>query len=246
MRSYAIGDIHGHLDALRAAQALVAADRAAAGDAEARVVHVGDLVDRGPDSRGVIAHLLAGQAAGEPWVVLKGNHDRMFECFLRGEADPGLRPDYTWLHDRIGGVETLASYGVAANPWQRPDAVRAEAVAAVPEAHRAWLAALPAWHLEGEVLFVHAGIRPGVELARQTETDLIWIRDAFLNDTRDHGPLVVHGHSPVTEATHYGNRINIDSGVAYGGPLTTIVLEGRTAFRLTPDGRVPLLPQVLP
>jgi serine/threonine protein phosphatase 1 len=143
-------------------------------------------------------------------------------------------------------VETLQSYGIEASPWQRPDALRAAAQAAVPEAHRAFLAALPGWHLEGEVLFVHAGIRPGIDLTRQTETDLLWIRDVFLNDPRDHGPLVVHGHSPVAAATHYGNRINIDSGVAYGGPLSAIVLEGRDAFLLSPSGRVPLLPQALP
>ena len=246
MRIYAIGDIHGHLDKLRAAHDLIAADRAACGDAAARVVHVGDLVDRGPDSRGVIDHLMAGLAAGAPWVVLKGNHDRMFELFLRGEADPGLRADLTWLHERIGGVETLASYGVAADPWQRPDRVRAEAQQAVPEAHRAFLAGLPVRHEAGDVLFVHAGIRPGVKPAKQTETDLLWIRDAFLLDTRDHGPLIVHGHSPVEAATHYGNRINIDSGAAYGGPLSAIVLEGRAAFLLTGAGRVPLVPQTLP
>jgi len=246
MRIYAIGDIHGHLDKLRAAHERVAADRAACGDTAAQVVHIGDLVDRGPDSRGVIEHLLAGLARGAPWVVLKGNHDRMFECFLRGETDPGLRADYTWLHERIGGVETLASYGVEADPWQRPDRIRAEAQAAVPEAHRAFLAGLPTMHEAGEALFVHAGIRPGVKLAKQKETDLLWIRDPFLLDSRDHGPLVVHGHSPVEAATHYGNRINIDSGAAYGGPLSAIVLEGRAAFLLTDAGRVPLLPQTLP
>lgn len=246
MRSYAIGDIHGHLEKLRAAHDLVAADRARMGDDAARIVHVGDLVDRGPDSCGVIDYLASGQKAGEPWIVLKGNHDRMFEYFLRGERDPALKADFTYLHDRIGGVETLLSYGVAANPWQRPYIAREQALKAVPEAHLAFLTALPAWHLEGEVLFVHAGIRPGVDLTQQTETDMIWIRDAFLDDTRDHGALVVHGHSPVDAATHYGNRINIDSGAAYGGPLSAIVLEGREAFLLTPEGRVALTPQTLP
>ena len=246
MRTYAIGDIHGHLERLRAAHDLVAADRAATGDETARIVHVGDLVDRGPDSRGVIDYLSAGQAEGQPWVVLKGNHDRMFAAFLKGESDPALRSDLTWLHERIGGVETLMSYGIEASPWQRPDAVRVAAQASVPAAHVAYLDALPVYFQEGEVLFVHAGIRPGVDLTQQTETDMVWIRDAFLNDTRDHGALVVHGHSPVEAVTHYGNRINIDTGVAYGGPLSAIVIEGRDAWLLTPGGRVAIAPQTLP
>lgn len=103
MRTYAIGDIHGHLALLDAAHARIAADRAATGDAAAPVVHLGDLVDRGPDSPGVIARLMEGIAAGEPWVVLKGNHDALFALFLDdpGAQDPGLRPDLSWLHPRL-------------------------------------------------------------------------------------------------------------------------------------------------
>jgi len=245
MRTYAIGDIHGHLDLLRAAHARIAADRLRTGDAAAPIVHVGDLVDRGPDCSGVVEYLRAGMAKGEPWVVLKGNHDRMFTGFLNDIKyhDPGLRHDMSYLHPRIGGAATLASYGVRA-PADRPLApVHADAVAAVPQAHRRFLDALPTRHLRGEVLFVHAGIRPGVDLFAQSETDLVWIRTGFLDDPRDHGALVVHGHTAIDRPTHYGNRINIDSGAAYGGPLTAIVLEGRRAFHLTDPGRVPLLPE---
>jgi serine/threonine protein phosphatase 1 len=92
------------------------------------------------------------------------------------------------------------------------------------------------------VVFVHAGIRPGVALADQTEDDLLWIRSDFLDDTRDHGVLVVHGHTVVDTPTHYGNRLNLDSGAAYGGPLTVAVIEGSDVFHLTPAGRVPLRP----
>lgn len=241
MRTYAIGDIHGQLDLLREAHALIAADRAAIGDAEAPVVHVGDLVDRGPSSRGVIDMLRDGIEAGENWVVLKGNHDRMFETFLRdpAERDPGLRADLSWLHPRLGGATTLASYGVA-NAADRPIAkVHAEAVALVPASHRAFVGALATWYRRGEAVFVHAGIRPGVPMPEQTETDLLWIREPFLSDPRDHGFLVVHGHTALDSATHYGNRLNLDSGAGYGRPLSTVVIEGRAAWLLTPEGRIP-------
>lgn len=243
MRSYAIGDIHGHLDKLEASHALIAADMAQHGAAP--VVHVGDLVDRGLDSRGVVEYLRRGIAAGADWVVLKGNHDRMFSRFLNNpyEPEPGLRAELSWLHPRLGGGETLASYGVR-NASDRPvDPVHAEALAAVPEAHRRFLESRPSWHRIGEVLFVHAGIRPGVAMEDQTETDLVWIRHDFLDDRRDHGPLIVHGHTAIEAATHYGNRVNIDSSVAYGGPMTAIAIEGRSVFHLTPAGRVPLVPR---
>jgi serine/threonine protein phosphatase 1 len=92
------------------------------------------------------------------------------------------------------------------------------------------------------VVFAHAGIRPGVALDAQTEDDLVWIRHDFLDDPRDHGALVVHGHTAVDAATHYGNRLNIDSSAAYGGPVTAVVIEGRAVWVLGPDGRSPLWP----
>ena len=244
MTLYAIGDIHGRLDRLRAAHDLIAADAARHGPGP--VVHLGDLVDRGPDSAGVVAFLMDGIAAGADWVVLSGNHDRMFRLFLEPAPrhDPRLRPDLSWLHPRLGGADTLASYGVRA-PADRPvAAVHADARAAVPAAHLAFLAGLPTSHRAGEALFVHAGIRPGIALAAQTEDDLLWIRHDFLDDPRDHGALVVHGHTAIDRATHYGNRLNLDSGAGYGGPLSAVAIEGRAAFLLTPAGRVPLTPGV--
>ncbi len=243
MRTYAIGDIHGHLALLHRAHARIAADIALHGTAP--VVHLGDLVDRGPDCRGVIDYLINGLAEGRDWKVLKGNHDRMFATYLRDRNahDPGLRPDLSYLHPKIGGAATLASYGVK-NSADRPLApVHAEAVAGVPQAHRDFLENLPVQFQRGGAVFVHAGIRPGVPLDQQTETDLVWIRKGFLEDTRDHGVLVVHGHTALDRPIHYGNRVNIDSGAAYGGPLTAIVLEGTDVFHLTDQGRVPLLPE---
>jgi serine/threonine protein phosphatase 1 len=245
MRSYAIGDIHGHLDLLLRAHARIAADRAACGDTDAPIIHVGDLVDRGPDCRGVVEYLRAGIAAGENWVVLKGNHDRMFTGFLSDvkHHDEGLRTDLSWLHPRLGGAATLASYGIV-NAADRPIApVHAEAVAAVPSAHRDFLETRPTWYRRGEVVYVHAGIRPGIPMAQQRETDLVWIRGPFLDDQRDHGFLVVHGHTAIDQATHYGNRVNIDSSAAYGGPLTAVAIEGRDVFVLSSDrGRLPVIP----
>jgi len=237
MHLYAIGDIHGHLGLLRAAHDLIAADMARHGPGP--VIHVGDLVDRGPDSRGVIEFLMQGQQDGRDWVVLKGNHDRMFWRFLRNPSDPepGLRSEYSWLHPRLGGAATLASYGVA-RAADRPVAkVHADALAAVPAAHLAYVEALPTLHQAAEAVFVHAGVRPDVPLHQQTETDLLWIRDAFLIEHRSFGPLVVHGHTAIDQATHYGNRLNLDSGAAYGGPLSAVVIEGREAALLTPGGR---------
>ena len=239
MRSYAIGDIHGQFDLLRAAHDWVEADRARMGDTGAPVVHVGDLVDRGPDSAGVIEYLMRGQEAGRDWVVLKGNHDRMFATFLADPTaqDPGLRKQFSYLHPAIGGAETLAAYGVR-NAADRPvGRVHADAIDAVPEAHRHFLATLPT-HLErGEVLFVHAGIRPGVPLQEQTETDLVWIRGPFLEHPDPHPWLIVHGHTAIEAPRHYGNRVNIDSRAAYGGPLTAVVIEGNEVHLLGPGCR---------
>lgn len=244
MRVYAIGDIHGHADLLRAAHARIAADRAQVGDRDAPVVHIGDLCDRGPDTRGVIELLMAGQAAGAPWVVLKGNHDRMCLGYLADPhyTDPGLSVPKSWLHPALGGAATLQSYGVR-EPANRPVApVHAEALAAVPPAHREWLAGLPLMFLHPLAIFVHAGIRPGVALTDQVEDDLVWMREPFLSDPRDHGRLVVHGHTAIDRATHYGNRLNIDSRAAFGGPLSAVVIEPDGVFLLTDAGRVALRP----
>ncbi len=244
MRVYGIGDVHGHLGKLQEAHALIEKDRALTGDREAPVVHVGDLTDRGPDSRGVIGYLMEGIAREEPWRVIKGNHDRMFTGFMADPRshDPLLRRDLTWLHPRLGGAATLASYGVADAYERDLDEVHAEARDKVDPAHLRFLEELPLFDTAGALLFVHAGIRPGVALSDQAEDDLLWIREGFLEDTRDHGPLVVHGHTSIENVTHYGNRVNLDGGAGYGRALEPVVFEGRHSWILTPSGRVELLP----
>ncbi|SPH24070.1 Bis(5'-nucleosyl)-tetraphosphatase PrpE [asymmetrical] [Defluviimonas aquaemixtae] len=244
MRIYAVGDVHGHLDKLAAAHQRIAADRERVGDTGAPVVHIGDLVDRGPDSRGVIEHLIRGQEAGENWVVLKGNHDRMFELFLADpdNHDPGLRAHLHWVSPNLGGAATLASYGVEAAGERTLFDIHETTHAAVPERHAAFLRDLPIYWVADGVVFVHAGIRPGVPLAEQAEDDLLWIRDEFLNDTRDHGALIVHGHTPIEAVTHYGNRVNIDTGAGYGRALSAVVIEDGRAWLLAGEGRLEIPP----
>lgn len=240
MRLYAIGDVHGQLELLQAAHDRIAQDDAAQGGG-GLVIHVGDLLDRGPDSRGVVDYLMRGQAEGRPWTVLMGNHDRFLPRFARqpGWIDPGLASGKHWLdHHSLGAATTLASYGVeVAADHAR---THAETIRAVPEAHLRWLETLPLWHLTPQALFVHAGIRPGVDLTRQSEQDLLWIRDGFLNDRADHGTLVVHGHTPVDQVTHFGNRLAIDTGAAYGGPLSAVVFDRAGLHLLTDAGRAPI------
>lgn len=234
MPIYAIGDIHGHLELLLHAHEQIAQD----GGKDARIVHLGDLIDRGPDSRGVVEYLMQGQASGRDWIVLRGNHDHALPEFLRDPhwVDPRAATPANWIARNVGADTTLASYGVA-DATSRPLAeVHAESLAAIPAAHARWLGALPLWHRQGRALFVHAGIRPGICLAAQDTNDLLWIRREFLDDRRDHGLLVVHGHTPVTRATHYGNRLNIDSGAGRGGPLSAIRLDATGIRLLTETG----------
>lgn len=239
MRLYAIGDIHGQLELLRAAHERVFRD----GGADALIVHVGDLVDRGPDSRGVIEHLLQGQRAGRPWIVTRGNHDFFFQKFLQDPdwIDANLSAPQHWLdHPALGAAATLASYGL--DPETPRARLMAEARRAVPRDHENFLTSMLPWYLHPCALVVHAGIRPGVPLLEQRESDLCWIRKPFLDSTINHGPLIVHGHSAIDTATHYGNRLNIDGGAAYGRPLCAVVIEKDQAHLLTDDGRAALLP----
>lgn len=239
MRIYAIGDIHGYRAELERAHRLIAEDRARTGDAEAPVIHLGDLCDRGPDTQGVIGYLLDGVARDEPWVTLKGNHDRLMALFLGPEPriDPYMLVGWSWFSEGVGGRETLASYGIDIAKKERMFALHARARAAVPEAHRAFIEELPTSFETDDHIFVHAGIRPGVPMNAQSETDLLWIRHEFHDDPRDHGKLVIHGHTPVKAVTHYGNRVNIDTGAGYGRPISAVVIEGRKVWQLTGRGR---------
>ena len=207
---YAIGDIHGQLGMLLTALERIEAD----GGVDAQIIFLGDYVDRGPDSRGVIDTLIQGKAQGRNWITLKGNHDRMFQWFMEDvpRHDPHMLVGYHWFHERLGGVETMASYGITFDDRTRLQDVHAQACPIVPQSHVDFLNALPVTHETDDLLFVHAGIRPGVPIADQTEEDLVWIRQEFHTHTDPHPKLIVHGHTPVDAATHYGNRVNLDTG----------------------------------
>ncbi len=239
---YAIGDIHGQIDALEAALDLIAAD----GGPEAPIVFLGDYVDRGPDSQAVVARLMSGHAAGRPWTILRGNHDRMCVRFVTQGTphDSRILSGKGWLHPALGGTATLASYGVAGADRRPLADVVAEASAKVPPEHLEFLASRPLWHETDDLLFVHAGVRPGIPVDQQAEDDLIWIRDGFLDHPAPYPKLVVHGHTAIERPEHFGCRIDLDGGAGYGRPLVPAVFEGTDCWLLTPSGRVPLRPPV--
>ncbi len=221
---YAIGDIHGRADLLAELHAGIAANAVRRGAIRRVIVYLGDYVDRGPDTAGVIEILLDGVPAGFEPVYLIGNHERMMLDFL---DDPSCGP--LWL--RNGGEATMASYGVAYEVGEGLDLQRLRGLQGalrfhLPERHRAFLQSLQRLHVEGDYAFAHAGIRPGVPLEAQEEMDLLWVRGLFLRSTRDHGKIIVHGHTIVPEPEILPNRIGIDTGAWYTGRLTSLALEG--------------------
>ncbi|MBN8892761.1 MAG: metallophosphoesterase, partial [Rhodospirillales bacterium] len=204
-RIYAIGDIHGCAERLLALHAAIAADLARRPVAAPLLLHLGDYVDRGPDSAGVVALLAAGDPlAGMPTVNLMGNHERTMVDALSGERASAT----DWMI--AGGREALASWG------GNPDAPRESWPAHVPAAHMAFLRALSLRHRAGGYLFVHAGIRPGVALDAQAPSDLLSIRGSFLYSDAAFGAVVVHGHTPQKAPVVRHNRIGIDTGAVFG------------------------------
>jgi serine/threonine protein phosphatase 1 len=210
----AIRFMHGCLDKLVALHGLIATDVAARPTRSAVVVHLGDAIDLGPDSAGVVAVLSAGSPVpGVPVVDLLGDHERMLLDALDG--DRAAATDWLWA----GGREALASWGLD------PALPREDWEDALPAAHVAWLRGLVLSHREGDYLFVHAGIRPGIDLAAQSRDDLTTMRQPFLSTERDFGVVVVHGHSSVPSVAIVANRIGLDTGAGIGGKLTCAVLE---------------------
>lgn len=203
--TYAIGDIHGSLDKLKS---LVAACQEHADGREMRFVFLGDYIDRGPDSAGVVRLMMSLQLElQERLIALKGNHEAWAVALLDGAADLG-----TWL--RNGGGETLASYG-------------AKDIGGLPRAHLDWMRSLRLFYDDGRRFFVHAGVDPDMPLDAQDESALLWIREPFLTDDRDYRRLIVHGHTPLATAQPdlRGNRLNLDTAAVFGGPLTAALFD---------------------
>jgi serine/threonine protein phosphatase 1 len=227
-RIYAIGDIHGRRDLLDRLLAQIDEDDAGRPPARTELIFLGDLVDRGPDSAGVVERLMALRAL-RPVRYLMGNHEEVLLRALEGDLR-ALR-----FLVRIGGRETLLSYGISADEYRELDYDELLVLLQqkVPTEHVAFLSAFENMIEVGDYLFVHAGLRPGVALEEQKTSDLCWIREDFLSHRDSFGKMVVHGHSITEEIDERPNRIGIDTGAFASGRLTAIGLEGDRRWYLS-------------
>lgn len=220
---YVIGDIHGRSDLLDQVAQEIRRDLDRTGESAENclTVTLGDYLDRGPDSRGVLERLSRNPFPTQ-YIALKGNHEELFEGFLHDASGW----EFWW---QLGGLQTLNSYGIpVATLVVRADFEAASVAlrAAVPPSHLQFLLSLRL-SLELEQYFLcHAGIRPGIPLHQQSQNDLLWIREEFLASELDFGKIVIHGHTPVKEPEVRRNRINIDTAAFATGRLTCLVLEG--------------------
>ncbi|WP_187334366.1 metallophosphoesterase family protein [Novosphingopyxis iocasae] len=222
-RVYAIGDIHGRADLFDALLAKIEADDTARGNAETTLILLGDLVDRGPDSRGVVERAMKLGATRGNVRFLAGNHEEVFLEAVRSPSKEVARFFY-----RIGGRETVMSYGLSEEEMNALDhAELAQRIPqVVPEEHAAFIEAFEDSIAIGDYLFVHAGVKPDVPLDSQKARHLRWIREEFLDHKGRLDKLVVHGHTISEEVEERGHRIGIDTGAWESGKLTAIGLEG--------------------
>lgn len=220
-RVYAIGDVHGRLDLLQKLWTMIEAD-AAGTHLRKTIILVGDYVDRGRDSKGVIDFLLKVKQDRDV-VCLRGNHDQAVLDFV-GDA----KFYRSWKP--FGAPETLLSYGVMPPRFDDEaefEKARSEFVAKCPQIHLEFLKSLPHYHEIGDYFFVHAGVRPGIPLKEQDPQDMLWIREDFLFSRADLEKVVVYGHTPVEQAGRRGHRLGIDTGAYATGRLSAVVLEGQ-------------------
>lgn len=220
-RIYVIGDIHGRLDLLDGLISKIDADLKNAPTPEPLALTLGDYVDRGPQSRGVLDRLVHNPFPMR-YLPLKGNHEVLLTAFL---GNPSVLNQWR----RLGGLETLHSYGVPVSQLMLGKGYEEAAGllrAALPEAHLEFISSLKISASSGSYFFCHAGVRPGIPLESQSAEDLLWIRDEFLNSKLNFGKRVVHGHTPTEQPEVLPNRINIDTGAYVTGRLTCLILEG--------------------
>jgi len=231
-RLYCVGDIHGRLDLLRELHQRIAAGGEGF-DGGRTLVYLGDYIDRGPQSRGVIDELLDRPLPGFETVHLLGNHEQTLLDFLEYPKQAA-----GWLI--WGGRETLRSYGVTTGLDHMGDdmeLLRDRFRANLPGRHLDFYRDMKLSYSAGDYLFVHAGIRPGVPLQEQRESDLLWIRNEFIDSGERHSHVVVHGHTISEEVEFRPNRIGIDTGAFYTGVLTALVLEGTEQRLIQTSGR---------
>lgn len=237
VRVYVVGDVHGRIDLLLALERLIEADRGESrGPVDCLLVHLGDFVDRGFDSRKVLDHLTQPSTDGMVRVHLLGNHDFWLREFAGTEA--GDEVAASWM--RFGGDATLLSYGIKLDvkqpEYERFAEARRLLRARFPAEHAEFLAGLDSAFGLGDYFFCHAGIRPEVPLERQSDNDLLWIREPFLSWNGECGKIVVHGHTVEEAPVIRANRIGVDTGACWTGRLTCVVLEG-TGRRFLQTGR---------
>ncbi|MES2904961.1 MAG: metallophosphoesterase [Pseudomonadota bacterium] len=221
-RVYAIGDVHGRDDLLVDILEKIERDVTEHPVREATIVFLGDLIDRGEESRAVVERLRTYRPMGLRVEFLTGNHEEVLLRILDGNGD--LVAD--WL--RFGGAQCARSYGLSASRLAvMPEHAAVEALrSAIPPEHQAFLASFSDTLRAGDYLFVHAGIRPGIALAEQAQIDLRWIREPFLEHPSRHDLMVVHGHTITQQVDERPGRIGIDTGAYKYGVLTALVLEG--------------------
>lgn len=227
-RAYAVGDVHGRLDLLEQLLADIERDLERRPPRKALLVFLGDLIDRGPDSRGVVERLRMFRHERLRPYFLAGNHEEVLLRLLKGER--GILS--SWLE--YGGAECLASYGFDPSRLDMSNERSALSMIKniIPPSHAAFIAGFADTLSFGDYLFVHAGIRPGIDLSLQSQSDLRWIRSPFLEDRSDHGMIVVHGHTISDEVEEVPNRIGIDTGAYRTGRLTALALEGKERWLL--------------
>jgi len=230
-RAYAVGDIHGRIDLLDEILSTIERDAERSPARKMLLIFLGDLIDRGPDSRGVVERLRTYRHDRLQTYFLAGNHEEVLLRLLAGEG--GLLEG--WL--KFGGAECLRSYGT--EPSSMAGLKEKDALAivrdAIPAAHRQFLAGFADTLRLGDYLFVHAGIRPGLDLSLQRQSDLRWIRAAFLDCEDSHGMVVVHGHTISENVDERANRIGIDTGAYRSGILTALAVEGTRRWVLDTD-----------
>lgn len=218
-RVYAVGDVHGCLDQLNRLMESIDRDLTLR-PSPSKLIFLGDLVDRGPNSAGVLERILDGGVPTDECVCLMGNHEEaMLECLDGSEASYAK-----WLQQ--GGLQTMESYGLTRQDLCNKsfDLARSMRVL-IPSTHGHFIRSFKNYETAGDYLFVHAGIRPGIPTDHQSRRDLRWIRSGFLQHKGEHGMMVVHGHTPMSRVERHRNRIAVDTGCYVSGRLSAVVLE---------------------